>query len=138
MSEMVAPLRISVALRDEIIAHAQAELPRECCGVIAGRAGRATRLYRLTNLEAGNRLYRVDDTELYRVYREIEDQGGELLAIYHSHPASPPYPSATDVSLAFWAEAYYIICSLTDPAAPEVRAFHIRDERITEPGIQTV
>ncbi|MDQ3043767.1 MAG: M67 family metallopeptidase [Chloroflexota bacterium] len=132
------PLRLSLAIRDEIIDHAQAELPRECCGVIAGIDGQATGLYRLTNIEAGNRLYRVDDTELYRIYREIDEQGGEFLAIYHSHPVSPAYPSATDVELAFWADAYYVICSLAVPAAPEVRAFRIRNEVITEPGLITI
>ena len=132
---MTAPpetLVLPAAMRDEIIAHARAEAPRECCGVIAGRDGRPTRLYRLTNLEPGVDRYLVDDEEVFRVYREIEDGGEDLLAIYHSHPISVAYPSKTDVSLAFWSEAYYVICSLEHSEAPVIRAFRIVDERITE------
>ena len=58
--------------------------------------------------------------------------GAEIVAIYHSHPESPAYPSATDVELAFWPEAVYLICSLADPSQPTIRAFRIRDGAIAE------
>ena len=122
-------------MRDEIVAHARAEAPRECCGLVAGRDGRPTELFRLTNLEPGTDLYRIDDAELYRVYRQLEDRGEEILVIYHSHPVSPAYPSRTDVSLAFWSDAYYVICSLAGPGAPVLRAFRIVDGAITEAAI---
>jgi proteasome lid subunit RPN8/RPN11 len=125
-------LTLPEAMREEIVAHARAEAPRECCGVIAGRNGQPTRLYRLTNLEPGVDRYLVDDEEVYRVYREIEDGGDDLLAIYHSHPVSVAYPSQTDVALAFWEEAFYVICSLERPEAPVIRAFRIVGEEITE------
>ena len=125
-------LRLPEAMREEIVAHARAEAPRECCGVIAGRDGEPTRLYRLRNLEPGVDRYLIDDEEVYRVYREIEEGGDELLAIYHSHPVSVAYPSKTDVALAFWEEAFYVICSLEHPAAPVIRAFRIVGERIDE------
>jgi proteasome lid subunit RPN8/RPN11 len=119
-------------MRGEIVAHARAEAPRECCGLIAGQDGRPTRLYRLTNVETGNRLYRIDDDELYRVTRELDERGWDVMAIYHSHPVTPAYPSTTDVSLAFWPDAFYVICSLANPDAPDVRAFRIVDEQISE------
>jgi [CysO sulfur-carrier protein]-S-L-cysteine hydrolase len=136
MSEAPPSFHFPSGMRDEIVAHARAEAPRECCGVIAGRDGRPTRLYRLTNQEPGVDRYLIDDEQLYRVYREIEDGGDELLAIYHSHPVSPAYPSKTDVALAFWQDAYYVICSLEQPDAPVLRAFRIVDERITEVGVR--
>jgi proteasome lid subunit RPN8/RPN11 len=132
---MTAPgqtLVLPAAMREEIMAHARADAPRECCGIIAGRNGEPTRLYRLTNLEPGVDRYLIDDAEVYRVYREIEDGGDELLAIYHSHPVSVAYPSKTDVALAFWEEAFYVICSLEHPEAPVIRAFRIVGEEITE------
>ncbi len=132
-----APVLLPKAMRDEIVAHARAEAPRECCGVIGGRAGQPTRLERLTNLEPGVTLYRIDDAELYRVYRELDAAGADILAIYHSHPVSPAYPSATDVALAAWPDACYLICSLADPAAPDLRAFRIRGNQITEAPIVT-
>jgi proteasome lid subunit RPN8/RPN11 len=132
MTDSPATLVLPEAMREEIIAHARAEAPRECCGVIAGRNGQPTRLYRLTNLEPGVDRYLIDDEELYRVYREIEDGGEDLLAIYHSHPVSVAYPSKTDVALAFWEESFYVICSLEYPEAPVIRAFRIVGEEITE------
>lgn len=125
-------LRLPATMREEIIAHAKSELPRECCGLIAGKDGEATRLYRLTNVEAGNRLYRIDDDELYGVIRELDDREEDILVIYHSHPVTEAYPSRTDVDLAFYPDAFYLICSLQDPEHPSLRAFRIVDEQITE------
>ena len=117
---------------DQVVAHARREAPRECCGVIGGTAGEMPELYPLTNLEPGNTRYRIADAELYRVYRELDERGGEILAIYHSHPSTPAYPSPTDVALALWAEAHYLICSLADPDRPDIRAFRIVGGHIRE------
>ena len=127
-----APLPLPAAMRDEIVAHARELAPRECCGVIAGRDGRPTALHRLENMEPGVDRYRVDDAELFRTYRALDERDEEFLAIYHSHPVSPAYPSATDVALAAWPDAVYLICSLADPDQPVLRAFRIVEERITE------
>ena len=125
-------------MRDEIVAHARAEAPRECCGLIAGQCGSPAHLYRLTNTAPGNTLYEIDATQLYDLeFRRLPERGWEVLAIYHSHPASPAYPSPTDVALAFWPDAYYLICSLLDPATPDLRAFRIVDGRIADAPIQT-
>lgn len=117
----------------EIVAHAQQELPRECCGLISGKQGRAARLYRLTNLAVGSSRYDIDPREILHLeFHELPAAGAEVLAIYHSHPVSIAYPSATDLELAFWPEAYYLICSLLDPAAPVIRAFRLTEGTISE------
>ena len=119
-------------MRARIVAQARAEAPQECCGMIAGPLGRPERLYALTNAAASPTFYQVDDAELFRVWRDIDERGWEVLAIYHSHPASAAYPSATDIELAAWPDAVYLICSLADSAAPDLRGFRIVDGRITE------
>ena len=119
-------------MRQRIIEHARREDPRECCGIIGGVAGRATELHELTNLEPGFDRYLIDDAELFRVYRDLDERGAEIVAIYHSHPISPAYPSATDVALAFWPDAHYLICSLEHPHHPVIRAFRIVDAAIRE------
>lgn len=120
-------------MRQEIIDHARQESPRECCGLISGHGGRARRLHRLTNLAVGNSLYEIDPREIYELeFRELPNHGTEVLAIYHSHPACPAYPSATDLALAFWPEAFYLICSLEDTDAPEVRGFRLAGGRVRE------
>lgn len=116
-----------------IINHALREAPRECCGIIAGRNGVPMQLYETRNVAAGNRLYEIDPAQLIDLeFRELPAQGSEIVAIYHSHPASPAYPSATDVELAFWPDAVFLICSLANREQPEVRGFRIRNGAIQE------
>ncbi|GBD13126.1 CysO-cysteine peptidase [bacterium HR24] len=130
------PLRLPKSYLDEIVAHAKAEAPNECCGIIAGADGRAAKLYRCRNAEESPYRYQVDPNDLFRVYRECEQNGWDFLAIYHSHTFSEAYPSPTDVRLAFWPEAYYLLVSLKDPERPVVRAFRIRDGQVQEEEIE--
>jgi proteasome lid subunit RPN8/RPN11 len=125
--------RLPKQMRATIIDHAKRDAPRECCGIIAGRAGVPMQLYETRNVAAGNRFYEIDPAQLIDLeFREFPAQGLELVAIYHSHPESPAYPSATDVELAFWPDAVFLICSLADRDQPVVRGFRIRDDAINE------
>lgn len=118
---------------EAIIEHARRDVPRECCGIIAGHSGIPSQLYELRNIAEGNRLYEVDPAQLIELeFNVLENDGSDIVAIYHSHPESPAYPSRTDVDLAYWPEAVYLICSLENPAEPYIRGFRIRDEAITE------
>ena len=117
---------------DEIVAHAREDAPNECCGIIAGNDGQAVKLFRAANAEASPYRYSVDPKDLFRIYRECEENGWSFLAIYHSHTASEAYPSPTDVKLAFWPEAYYVLVSLQDTERPVVRAFRILDGAVSE------
>lgn len=120
-------------MRAAIVHHAMRDAPRECCGIIAGRDGTAIQLYETRNIAAGNRLYEIDPAQLIELeFREFPAQELELVAIYHSHPESPAYPSTTDVELAFWPDAVFLICSLADRDQPEIRGFRIRDGAIHE------
>lgn len=116
----------------EMVGHALEDNPNECCGILAGPGGRVVKLYRMTNTEHSPFRYNMDARELYVTYREIEDKGWDLVAIYHSHTHSPAYPSATDVRLATWPEAYYILVSLMEQGNPAVRAFRITDGQVKE------
>lgn len=121
---------------DEIIAHAREDAPNECCGLIAGNDGSATKLYRALNAEASPYRYNVDPKDLLRIYRDIDGNGWDVLAIYHSHTHTEAYPSPTDVSLAAWPEAYYLIVSLQDEANPVLRAFRIQDGQVSEEELE--
>ncbi|MEK7247217.1 MAG: M67 family metallopeptidase, partial [Chloroflexota bacterium] len=96
---------------------------------------RATKLYRAKNAEASPYRYSVEPKDLLRIFRECEDNDWSFLAIYHSHTASEAYPSPTDVRLAFWPEAYYVLVSLADKDKPVVRAFRIIEGEVTEEPI---
>jgi [CysO sulfur-carrier protein]-S-L-cysteine hydrolase len=124
---------IGSAIRDELIAHARGDAPNECCGMVGGIDGRATSVYRAVNERASPLSYSIEPGDLFRILRAIEEAGEELVAIYHSHTKSPAYPSPTDVNLATgWPDPVYLIVSIADPNAPEVRGFHLRDGEVEE------
>ena len=78
---------------EEMVTHALEDDPNECCGILAGSDGEVHNLYRMVNVEASPYRYRMDPKELLNVYREIDDRGWEIIAIYHSHTHSEAYPS---------------------------------------------
>lgn len=124
-------MRIARELVDEIVAHAREEAPNECCGMVAAENGRAVRVYRATNAAASPLRYEIEPRDQYRIEMAIEDAGMELGAIYHSHTRSDPYPSQTDVNLAFHPHALYLIVGLAGDE-PELRAYRIVDGRVDE------
>jgi [CysO sulfur-carrier protein]-S-L-cysteine hydrolase len=126
-------MEIAQSLIDEIVAHAREEAPNECCGLVAGRSGVATRVFRARNEMASPLAYNVHPQDLLRITNEIEDAGEELTAIYHSHTRSPAEPSQTDINLAAnWPDPVYLICSVADADAPVVRGWHLRDGKVAE------
>ena len=119
-------------VRDELIAHAVAELPNEACGLLAGAGGRIEHVFRMVNADQSPMTYRLDPGEQFRVFDEIERRGWDLAAIYHSHTHTDAYPSPTDRRQALYPEAVYVLVSLKDPEAPVLRAFRIVDEKVEE------
>ena len=114
---------------DAMIAHAREVAPAECCGLIGGLPDKNARsLYRLRNVTANPELgYEAAPEDLFAAQRQMRDRGEELLAIYHSHPrAVDPSPSATDVRLAYYPSAIYLIVGLGGTEA-SVRAFSISE-----------
>ncbi len=125
---------IAAALYAQLVDHARSDAPNECCGMIATAQGVATRVYRAENTAASPLRYEMDGLEQYRIQTEIEDQGWDLGAIYHSHTRSPPYPSQTDINLAFYPDALYVIVGVAQAEA-EVRAYRIIDGRVEEAAL---
>jgi proteasome lid subunit RPN8/RPN11 len=124
-------MRIGRELLNQIIEHARAEAPNECCGMVAAVDGRAVEVYPAVNAAASPLRYEIEPRDQYRIEMAIEDSGRELGAIYHSHTRSEPYPSQTDVNLAFHPHALYVIVGLAG-GEPEVRAYRIVDGRIDD------
>jgi proteasome lid subunit RPN8/RPN11 len=126
-------LKISQDLIDQMVAHAREDLPNECCGMVGGRDGEADVVIRVANSAASPLRYEMDPQEQYDALKSIEDGGGELLAIYHSHTKSAAYPSQTDVNQAVaWPEQVYLIVSLADEDRPDVKGYLLRDLQIAD------
>ncbi len=121
-----------------MIDHARATNPEECCGILAGIHGQVTKLYRTTNADHSPYHYTIEPNELIAAYQELENNGWELLATYHSHPRSEAYPSPTDIQSAFLPQSLYIIISLVPPNKPTIRVFRIVAAKITEIELKIV
>lgn len=136
------PAVLPAALRDELVAWARAGYPNEAWGIVVGTApheagGAALRFYPMTNAAASPYRYKDDPQEQLRVVLAVDDAGEAVWGIFHSHVRSPAEPSPTDVSLAFYPDALYLICSLADMAAPGVRAWSIRDGAVAEVSLES-
>ena len=141
-----ASVALPEAIREAIVAHARAEAPNEACGLIIGdRAaadgGRALRWEATRNKAASPYRYEIDADDLLRLTIATDDADEVFWAIVHSHVASPAYPSLTDIGLAFYPDALYILVSLHPDAAdagtgePGIRAWRIVDGAVHEVGI---
>jgi proteasome lid subunit RPN8/RPN11 len=124
-------MRIAKDIHDELLAHAREDAPNECCGLIGGENGEAKTVYRARNAEASPLRYNLDPQDQFRIMNEMEERGEELAAIYHSHTASPAYPSQTDINLAAYPDALYLIVSLAE-GEQDLRGFRIENGEVAE------
>jgi proteasome lid subunit RPN8/RPN11 len=121
-------LRIPQALYSEMVEHCRAGLPNESCGFLGGRDATAERIYKLTNAAQSPVYYRPADKEMIAAMNDIDENGSELVAIFHSHVASPADPSPTDIREAHYPDSVYVIVSLANEYEPDVRGYLIQKE----------
>jgi len=142
-------VRIPKPIYEQLLEHAREDAPNECCGLIGGANGEARTLYRARNAEASPLRYRLDPQDQFRIMSEIEANGEELAAIYHSHTKSAAYPSQTDINLALtdpgagpdgerlqlFPGTVYLIASLAEGEEP-LRGFDIGADEVREVGLE--
>ena len=125
-------MQIPRELLDEVVGHARQEAPNECCGMVGSRDGSAIKVYPAVNVEASPLRFMIEPREQLRIHNEIEAEGLDLGAIYHSHTRTEPKPSQTDINFSRgWPGVIWIIVGLAG-AEVEVRAYEIEDGRVAE------
>ncbi len=129
MSEDV--FELDRATWDTLVERAWSDFPYEVCGLLGVRADGTLAHFPIDNAERSMTYYVMEPKQLLKAMREIEDSGWGL-AIYHSHTHTRAYPSATDIRLAAYPEATYLIITLQDRDHPGVRAFSIVDGEVAE------
>lgn len=130
-----ATVRLEADLHAELIAHAQAEAPNECAGVIACTlAGELVEAHRMMNTAASPVRFELDPAEQWLTLEAIREAGLELGAVYHSHTISEPVPSHEDVMLAAYAVPYLIVG--LEP--PTVRAYTIHHGQVHELEVEVL
>ena len=115
----------------EMIGHAYDVYPLEACGLLVGRGDRVDRFVACTNEAASARIYAIPAKELLMAERAAEDDGLEIIGVFHSHTHSEPYPSPTDVEQAPDPGWHYVIVSLKREA-PETRSYRIGNTAVSE------
>jgi len=135
-SDRVSSADIPRTLLDEIIDWSLRGRPNEACGLIAGGipaadGGAPTRFLPLTNAAASPYRYLIDPDEQLHAMLDIDDADEMVWGIVHSHVMSPAVPSDTDVGLAAYPDALYLICSLASDQ-PQVRAWSIQSGAVDE------
>jgi proteasome lid subunit RPN8/RPN11 len=128
MDEVILPRKFI----NRILFHGRSAYPDEACGILAGEGNEVTVMYETTNMESSPVSYMIDAQEQFKVMKEIRNKRMRMVAVYHSHPLSAPYPSPTDVKLAFYPDAAYVIAGFIDHDNPEVKAFEIIDGKVRE------
>jgi [CysO sulfur-carrier protein]-S-L-cysteine hydrolase len=120
---------------DRMVEHARREAPNECVGVLGTRDGEPALLVEAENARHSPLAYEIAPQELLRVHDRLDEDDLEVGAIYHSHTRTEPVPSQTDINLAFYPEALYIIVGLAGED-PDVRAFRIVDGEVSPADLE--
>jgi proteasome lid subunit RPN8/RPN11 len=122
-------IRIPKLIYQQMVEHAKKESPLECCGILGGKDHIVEKGFELKNTEKSPVRYFMSSQEQLKVFEEMEKDAMEMVAIYHSHTHTIPFPSETDVKLGFYPEVSSIIISLKEKD-PVVKAFRIGKEAI--------
>ena len=130
-------LRITPQVRDQIFAHAIAEMPNEACGMFSTQAGveLIDYFHPMRNTKVSPAVFALDGQQMLELERDVEDAGRVLIGVMHSHAETTAYPSPTDVRDSAGFDPFgtfrQVIVSLRH-AEPVLRCFTIDGETITE------
>jgi proteasome lid subunit RPN8/RPN11 len=129
-------MKIRRAVVDALIAHARADAPLECCGLLIGSGEQIEESYPAENIRRSATRFEVDPAAHFAAIRKARASNRDLLGAYHSHPASPPIPSETDVREATDPAFVHVIVS--PASAPEIRAYRIKGNRVEALALEVV
>ena len=123
-AELVLPRK----LVNQILTHAQQHEHTESCGLISAQAGTPMHYYAVKNIASDPAThFEMEPKQQIAAMKHMREHGEDLLAIVHSHPATPPVPSVTDMHASAYPDAYYLIVSLNTKGVLELRGYRIID-----------
>jgi [CysO sulfur-carrier protein]-S-L-cysteine hydrolase len=124
-------MKIKNEIVKKIFAQGEQEAPLEACGYLAGKDDGVTRQFPMRNQDQSSEHFNLDPQEQFSVIRQARSEGLEILAVYHTHPASLARPSPEDIKLAYDPNIIYVIASLLD-GSQQIKAFRIVQGQVTE------
>ena len=124
-----------------MLQQARAELPNDCCGVLAGireeTVLRVAQWHPLVNEAASPVEYLSEPRSMFEATKAMRKAGHEILAIYHSHPTSAPTPSRTDLARYYSSDVIHFIIGLNEPE-PLVRGWWLTETSFEEAAWEIV
>ena len=120
------------SIAEELASRAATEVPLEACGLLGGVEGRVLAHYPGTNIARSPVRYEMDPDQVVMAMQDILERGWDLAAVYHSHPDGPSGLSATDLRLAFYPEAAYVVVSPGPGGEWRLRAFQVAEGGVSE------
>jgi len=126
-------IQIPRKLANQLLHLAQLSPDLEICGLVSSQNGVPCHCYPVVNVaEQPAQRFLLDAAAQIAALKAMRDRGEELFAIYHSHPTAPAIPSSTDLELAAYPDALYLIISLNTKGILEMRGFHINQQTARE------
>lgn len=126
-------IQLSRKLTTQLLHLAQSSPDTEVCGLIGAKDDEPSSCYPIENTASNpSTRFQLDAQQHIAAFKQMRDNGEELFAIYHSHPNAPAEPSATDIDMASYPEALYLIISLNTKGVLEIRGFYIIDKQAQE------
>ncbi|MBT9099863.1 M67 family metallopeptidase [Methylovulum psychrotolerans] len=123
---MTEAIQIPRKIANQLLHNAQLAPEQEVCGLVGAISGVPTRCYPITNIaELPEQRFLLDPAQQIAAFSTMRGHGESLFAIYHSHPHAPALPSATDLELAAYPDALYLIISLDTKGILEMRGFYL-------------
>jgi [CysO sulfur-carrier protein]-S-L-cysteine hydrolase len=131
-------LQIRRAAVDAVIAHAREEAPLECCGLLIGVPGLVEEALRTRNVRQSATTYLVNPADHFAAIRRARTERRTILGAYHSHPRTSAVPSPSDLREALYGDFLYVIVSLADPRAADLRGYRLDAGAFVPAPLETV
>jgi proteasome lid subunit RPN8/RPN11 len=111
-------------------------LPDEGCGLLLGTTpGVVLDVVPSANVAHSAKVYEIDPKVLLRTFRRADDEGLEVIGVFHSHTHSPAYPSPTDIRQAPDPTWHYVLISLLSVPA-DVRSYSVVQGQVAEEEVR--
>lgn len=127
-------MKIKQSLVSEIFSQGRAEAPIEACGYLSGNGDKVEKRYPMKNVDNSPEHFSFDPKEQFAALKEARAEGRQIIAVYHTHPASPARPSGEDIKLAYDPSLIYVIASLILPET--IKAFRINNGAVMEESME--
>jgi proteasome lid subunit RPN8/RPN11 len=130
-------MKITKEIVVDVFRHAKKDVPIEACGYLGGKDDVVTKCFPMTNIDKSKEHFSFDPKEQFSVLKDARAKGFEMLAVYHSHPATPARPSKEDVRLAYDPTISYVIASLAGKQET-IKSFKIKNGTVIPDPIEIV